>query len=78
MSRLTPASVEVLTELIAENAGPLASGRNLLAELKVDPGKVSLETLLREIEKLRSLKLPPELFRPGSAISVRDDHSRDR
>ncbi|MEV0032207.1 hypothetical protein [Nocardia sp. NPDC050793] len=31
---------------------PLASGRNLLAELKSDPGKVSLETLLREVDKL--------------------------
>ena len=27
-------------------------GRNLLAELKADPGQVGLETLLREIDKL--------------------------
>jgi TnpA family transposase len=40
-----------------------------LGELKSDPGKVSLETLLREIEKLtavRSLKLPAELFADAS------------
>jgi TnpA family transposase len=37
----------------------------LLAEMKADPGKVSLDTLLREIEKLeavKSLRLPPGLF----------------
>ncbi|MEV0108338.1 Tn3 family transposase [Nocardia sp. NPDC050799] len=65
VSRLSAASVEALSALVAENARPSASGRNLLAELKVDPGKVSLETLLREIEKLtavRSLTLPAELF----------------
>jgi TnpA family transposase len=36
-------------------------GRNLLAELKADPGQVGLETLLREIDKLtgiRELGLP--------------------
>ncbi|ONM47892.1 MULTISPECIES: Tn3 family transposase [Nocardia] len=69
MSRLGAASVQALNELVAETATPLASGRNLLAELKSDPGKVSLETLLREIEKLtavRSLKLPAELFADAS------------
>lgn len=36
-----------------------------MAELKSDPGKVSLETLLREVDKLaavRALELPPDLF----------------
>jgi hypothetical protein len=56
VSRLTAASVEALNGLIAQDAGPLASGRNLLAELKADPGKVSLETLLREIEKLAAVR----------------------
>lgn len=42
------------------------SGRGgLLAELKADPGQVSLETLLREVDKLeavKALQLPPGLF----------------
>jgi hypothetical protein len=36
-----------------------------VAELKADPGQVSLETLLREVDKLASvtaLQLPPGLF----------------
>jgi len=39
--------------------------RGLLAELKADPGQVSLETLLREVDKLAgvaALRLPPDLF----------------
>lgn len=41
------------------------TGRGLLAELKADPGQVSLDTLLREIEKLeavKALQLPSALF----------------
>lgn len=42
------------------------SGRGgLLAELKADPGQVSLDTLLREVDKLeavKALQLPPGLF----------------
>ncbi len=37
----------------------------LLSELKADPGQVSLETLLREVDKLAAVKaldLPPRLF----------------
>jgi hypothetical protein len=48
----------------AERLEQLAS-RELLAELKTDPGQVGLETLLREIDKLnavRSLRLPADLF----------------
>ncbi len=40
-------------------------GRNLLAELKSDPGQVGLETLLREVDKLtaiREIGLPADLF----------------
>jgi hypothetical protein len=46
-------------------AGSVADGRNLLAELKADPGKVGLETLLRAIDTLaavQALSLPAELF----------------
>ncbi len=65
VSRLSETSIDRLSNLIATGAAPLASGRNLLAELKSDPGKVSLETLLREVDKLaavRALELPADLF----------------
>lgn len=45
------------------------TGLGLLAELKSDPGKVGLETLLREIDKLaaiRELGLPRDLFADAS------------
>lgn len=51
-----------LGEHCAERLEDLAS-RDLLAQLKADPGQVGLETLLREIDKLnavRSLRLPAE------------------
>jgi hypothetical protein len=41
------------------------SGQGLLAQLKADPGRVGLETLLREIDELaavRGLELPADLF----------------
>jgi hypothetical protein len=66
VSRLSDVSIDRLNNLIAIGAAPLASGRNLLAELKSDPGKVSLETLLREVDKLaavRALELPADLPR---------------
>jgi Tn3 transposase DDE domain/Domain of unknown function (DUF4158) len=69
VSRLSEMSVDRLNDLVAIGAVPLASGRNLLAELKSDPGKVSLETLLREVDKLsavRALKLPADLFADAS------------
>ena len=46
-------------------AGDEVSGRGALAELKADPGRVGLETLLREIDKLeriRALGLPGDVF----------------
>lgn len=61
LSRLDDACLVALEDLIAEDAPLLPSGRGLLAELKADPGQVSLETLLREIDKLnavRALGLP--------------------
>ncbi|MFC6010252.1 hypothetical protein [Nocardia lasii] len=69
MSRLSEASIDRLSELVAVSAAPLSSGRGLLAELKSDPGKVSLETLLREVDKLaavRALALPADLFADAS------------
>ncbi|WSY64894.1 Tn3 family transposase [Nocardia sp. NBC_00881] len=47
----------------------MTDGGNLFSELKSDPGKVSLETLLREIDKLaavRTVKLPADLFSDAS------------
>lgn len=61
--RLGEACADRLEALITAEDGPGRGG--LLAELKADPGQVSLDTLLREIEKLeavKSLKLPPGLF----------------
>jgi hypothetical protein len=50
-------------EALVGGDGPGRGG--LLAELKADPGQVSLDTLLREIDKLeavKALRLPPGLF----------------
>ncbi len=50
-------------------AGDDVSGRGALAELKADPGRVGLETLLREIDKLeriRALGLPDAVFAGAS------------
>jgi TnpA family transposase len=60
--------VNRLGEHCAERLEDLAS-RQLLAELKADPGQVGLETLLREIDKLngiRRLRLPADLFAHAS------------
>jgi TnpA family transposase len=57
-----------LGEHCAQRLEDLAS-RDLLAQLKADPGQVGLETLLREIDKLnavRSLRLPADLFADAS------------
>jgi TnpA family transposase len=60
--RLGEACAQRLEALVTGEAG----GRGgLLAELKADPGQVSLETLLREVDKLtavKALQLPPGLF----------------
>lgn len=69
VSRLSELSVDRLNSLVAVGAAPLASGRNLLTELESDPGKVSLETLLREVGKLaavRALELLADLFADAS------------
>jgi len=67
VARLDPAVAARLEALVAEvDPGAAALGeRGLLAELKADPGRASLETLLGEIDKLervRGLGLPATLF----------------
>ena len=67
VARLDPDAVARLERLVAES-DPATVGlteRGLLAELKADPGRASLETLLGEIDKLervRGLELPVNLF----------------
>ena len=59
--RLGVAGAERLESLLDQGAGR----GGLLAELKADPGQVSLETLLREVDKLKAVKalrLPAGLF----------------
>ena len=55
-----------LDDLVADRGDDAASGtRGVLAELKADPGQVSLDSLLTEIAKLqriRALRLPAGLF----------------
>ncbi|GIN04698.1 hypothetical protein Pve01_63560 [Planomonospora venezuelensis] len=62
VSRLPDDCARRLEELVD---GDAAGRGGLLAELKADPGQVSLDTLLREIDKLKAVKalrLPPTLF----------------
>lgn len=75
ISRLSARSVARLEELIAEEdsgdgIGTRAvAGRGMLAELKADPVRVSLETLKREtrkLERVRAIGLPDDLFEDTS------------
>ena len=77
VARLPEGSVERLEELVAEPEGGSGydcssrarSGRGMLAELKTDPVRVSLDTLLREVEKLGrvgAIGLPDDLFAGAS------------
>jgi broad specificity phosphatase PhoE len=64
VERLGSRCVARLEALVDEEAVGL-SGQGLLAQLKADPRRVGLETLLREIDKLaavRGLELPADLF----------------
>ena len=70
-ARLGDRCIEQLEALVTETG--------LLADLKADPGQVSLETLLREIDKLaavRALRLPPDLFADTSEKLVEAWRSR--
>lgn len=68
LSRLAPETTERLEELVAGDTNGLArvgGGRGLLSELKADPGRLGLETLLAEIaklERIRALGLSSDLF----------------
>jgi hypothetical protein len=64
VERLGPQCAARLEGLVDEASVGLP-GQRLLAQLKADPGRVGLETLLREIDKLaavRGLELPADLF----------------
>lgn len=60
VNRLSVESIARLEELVAD--GGEDDGPGMLAELKADPGRLGLETLLRELDKLervRAVGLPP-------------------
>jgi hypothetical protein len=55
--------------MVATTDAVVGDGPRVLAELKEDPGQFGLETLLREVGKLRrvrAIRLPPELFADAS------------
>ena len=65
LSRLGLDAADRLEELVVDHDDESNGGHGVLAELKADPGHVSLESLLNEIDKLeriRSLRLPLDLF----------------
>lgn len=64
-SRLTAKAVAGLEAVVAEGDDEQAGDAGFLAELKADPGKRNIETLVVETEKLARVKaigLPAELF----------------
>lgn len=70
-ARLPGESVEQLEQLIAGDDAdiPAAGGAGFLVELKSDPGRLGLKTLLCEIDKLERVKaigLSPDLFADAS------------
>lgn len=83
VARLSPATIAKLEELVGgddPSAGDehdrrgVGGGPGLLAELKADPGRLGLETLLAEIAKLervRALGLPVDLFADTSEKRLR-------
>lgn len=71
VARLSPVSVARLETLLGETdqASPDGDPASVFSQLKADPGRVSLETLLREIDKLHQLQaigLPTGLFADAS------------
>ncbi len=71
VSRLSPEAIARLDQLIGAEDPVVAVGgtSSFLAELKADPGRLGLETLLREIEKLervRAIGLSDDLFADAS------------
>jgi hypothetical protein len=69
VARLSSVTIHRLEELVAgesDSVVRVGAGRGLLSELKADPGRLGLETLLGEIaklERIRALGLPGALFR---------------
>ena len=67
-ARLAPEAADRLEQLVAdrgEEGEVRGGGRGVLGELKADPGRISLDSLLAEVDKLeriRSLGLPADLF----------------
>jgi len=74
VTRLPPTAVERLEDLVLEPTSPLRDdAAGFLAEMKADPGRVGLKTLLGEIEKLervRAICLPSDLFADASERHV--------
>lgn len=74
IARLSSVAVERLEQLVIESPGEaIGGGPGFLAELKADPGRVGLKTLLSEIEKLervRAIGLPGDLFADASERHV--------
>lgn len=75
MSRLSSGAVERLTHLVGDvtDVAIVGGGPGFLAELKADPGRVGLRTLLGEIEKLervRAIGLAADLFADASERQV--------
>jgi len=65
VARLPAAAIEALERLIPPLVEDEVATAGLLVELKGDPGKASLNTILEEIDKLervRALELPADLF----------------
>jgi (2Fe-2S) ferredoxin len=68
INQLTPEmrkSLEELLTVIPSRDDPLATGRSMLHELKLDPGGLSLDTIQSEIaklERIRACNLPKDLF----------------
>jgi TnpA family transposase len=68
VSRLGPDAADRLEQLVVDDGEAdegSGGGRGVLAELKADPGPISLDSLLSEVDKLeriRSLDLPAGLF----------------
>jgi len=89
LARLAPATLEAIDALLAgdddpdaaANRGeePRTSAQVTFLDLKADPGRVSLDSMLREIAKLQRLRqvaLPPDLFAGVSPALLR--RYRDR
>ncbi len=63
--RLSSSTIERLEELVIEASDEVGGRGGFLADLKADPGRVGLKTLLSEIEKLervRAIGLAEDLF----------------